>query len=228
MEDLNKKDLEKVFSNVRESYRLLYEYQKRVLDLVKFIGNQLNYSYSGGWPIFSEPCPKRGKGSLDNWAWDWLNMYAYGFHFGENKEGIKFEIRIYSDTGFYDNTTDKKISVDKFNSGEDSKTKLVLIVSREEWNINKMLENFNSRTNKYKLLKELKNLQWSQSSKALTLRDLNSQWIEFCKNSSNTICAKSYDLSSFLNEETITEQLEDFGEYCFETCGIDIGYSSKA
>ena len=197
MEDLNKKDLEKVFSNVRESYRLLYEYQKRVLDLVKFIGNQLNYSYSGGWPIFSEPCPKRGKGSLDNWAWDWLNMYAYGFHFGENKEGIKFEIRIYSDTGFYDNSTDKKISVDKFNSVEDSKTKLVLIASSKGWHIDKMLEAFNSENDKYQL----------------TDKD-------------NNICAKSYDLSDFLNEEKTKEQLQNFSEYCFKKCGIDMKYSS--
>jgi len=197
VEDLNKKDLEKVFSNVRESYRLLYEYQKRVLDLVKFIGNQLNYSYSGGWPIFSEPCPKRGKGSLDNWAWDWLNMYAYGFHFGENKEGIKFEIRIYSDTGFYDNSTDKKISVDKFNSVEDSKTKLVLIASSKGWHIDKMLEAFNSENDKYQL----------------TDKD-------------NNICAKSYDLSDFLNEEKTKEQLQNFSEYCFKKCGIDMKYSS--
>jgi len=44
-----------------------------------------------------------------------------------------------------------------------------------------------SNHNLTRLLAKLKNLQWSQSSKHLTLKDFNYQWIEFCKKSKEEI-----------------------------------------
>jgi len=105
MENITKSTMNDVFLNVRKAYRLLFDYQTRLLSLGKYIGDYFSCSYYGGWPLFSDASPKAGKGSLGNWAWDWLNLYAYAFYFGSkeiNDEEIFFEIRIYSDTGFFD------------------------------------------------------------------------------------------------------------------------------
>lgn len=67
--------------NVRHAYRLLHDYQRLVLDSLKFIGNQLGFHYRGGWNKYCGGAPRDGKGSLDNWAWDWLGLYFYEFHF---------------------------------------------------------------------------------------------------------------------------------------------------
>jgi len=188
MENINKEKLNDVFFNVRKAYRLLYEYQSKILNLAKFIGDYYSYSYYGGWPLYSGACPKAGKGALDNWAWDWLNMYAYAFHFGSKQiqdENVFFEIRIYSDTGFYDSQVKEPLKIETFTTEKVSKTKIVLIASNLEWNPNKLLENFNSETDEYNIRSE----------------DLN-------------ICAKSYNLEDFLNEETTIIALNNFSEYC--------------
>ncbi len=89
--------------DVRKAYRLLFLYQKRVMELVQFMGDTLSFNYKGGWSWFSANTPSKGKGSLENWAWDWLNMYFYEFNFSSkeiNKNKINFSILLQSDTGF--------------------------------------------------------------------------------------------------------------------------------
>jgi hypothetical protein len=78
-------DFENALIDVRKAYRLLYLYQRRVMDLVQFIGDSLTFRYAGGWSWFSDNTPKGGKGSLENWAWDWINMYFYEFNFSAKK-----------------------------------------------------------------------------------------------------------------------------------------------
>jgi len=188
METMTKEKLSEVFFNVRKAYRLLFEYQSKILSLAKFIGDYFSYSYSGGWPLLSNACPTKGKGRLENWAWDWLNMYAYAFHFGSKQiqeENVIFEIRIYSDTGFYDSQTEDPLKIEAFTRENKSKTKIVLIASNLNWDPDKLLENFNSKTNEYSIRNE-----------------------EF------NMCAKSYDLEEFLSEETTINALKDFSEYC--------------
>jgi len=190
METINKDKLKEVFLNVRKAYRLLFEYQTKVLNLAKYIGDYFSYSYIGGWPLFSDACPKPGKGYLDNWSWDWLNMYAYAFYFGSKQikdEKVSFEIRIYSDTGFYDSPYSEtdKIKIETFENVENSKTKLVLIASNLGWEPNELLKNFTSKKNEY------------------TLAD-----------DENNVCAKSYDLEDFIDEENTNNKLKDFIEFC--------------
>jgi hypothetical protein len=90
-------DFENMIINVRSSFRLLYSFNRRILDLMKYIGKKFNIPYCGGWSKFSASSPKDGKGSLNNWGWDWLNLYLYEFHFC--KENISFSIILQSDTG---------------------------------------------------------------------------------------------------------------------------------
>ena len=74
-------DIDKITLEARKAYRFLFEYQAHILDLMKFIQSSYGLKYIGGYSMFSNSTPQRGKGNLDNWSWDWLNMYFYQFAF---------------------------------------------------------------------------------------------------------------------------------------------------
>jgi hypothetical protein len=133
-----------ILLNVRKAYRLLFEYQKRILDLVSFIGGSFGFSYRGGYPKFSNPSPQKGKGNLNNWSWDWLNMYCYQFAFGSKKTNdttIAFAVVLINDTGYYQSNNTKQIhqtNVSAFDRVENSQSKLVLVAGKntqqvQEW-----------------------------------------------------------------------------------------------
>lgn len=113
---------------VRKAYRLLFDYQRRILDLMKFIGETYNLSYTNGKPLFSG----RGSNNLNNWAWDWIYMYCYDFRFGgkEKDNPIQFSVILKNDSGYYDANLENKISalnIEQFTAVEDSKTELIFI-----------------------------------------------------------------------------------------------------
>lgn len=188
MANLEKKDLQELFHDVRVSYRLLFEYQTRILNLMRFIGDYFSYSYKGGHPLFSSPPLKNGRGALDRWAWDWLNMYNYAFYFGRknlNGVDINFSVDLYSDTGAFDRNINRleKLKVDTFDSVENSKTKLILIAWKEGDFVSELLKNFNRHRTEFIAENKLH-------------------------------VAKAYDLVDFIDQDEIEKQLEDFNNFC--------------
>ena len=132
----SKQDIDQALADVRRAYRLLHDYQRAALDAAAYIGSQLDLTYAGGYPFFSDCAPRPGKGSLDCWAWDWLNMVLYGFDFYRSVgEGsfIRLTIWLFSDTGFYlsDDTNCEKTDVATFASVECSGTKVGFLIYRE-------------------------------------------------------------------------------------------------
>ena len=81
-------NIKDTLQEARKAYRFLYDYQKRILDLVSYIGGKYGFRYRGGYSKFSNSSPRDGKGNLGNWAWDWLNLYFYEFNF-EPKRQVK-------------------------------------------------------------------------------------------------------------------------------------------
>jgi hypothetical protein len=124
---------------VRKSYRLLFEYQKRILNLVDYIGKKYGLNYDGGYPKFSSVAPRNGSGNLNLWAWDWLNMYYYEFHFGNKKSGddtLFFSIFVINDNGFFKANNETKInktSISKFSDIVDSDSELVFVIGKNLW-----------------------------------------------------------------------------------------------
>jgi len=129
-------NIQQVLLDVRKSYRFLYQYQKRILDLISFIGGKYSRQYSGGWPKFSKAAPRNGGGDLGCWAWDWLNMYFYEFHF-ESENKVSFSIFLLNDTGYFqannENKSVKRTSVSKFTDVENSESKLIFVVGKNLW-----------------------------------------------------------------------------------------------
>ena len=189
-------DIESVLVDVRKSYRTLYTYQKMVLDLAKYIGDRLSFSYAGGWPKFSGDSPRTGKGALHQSSWDWLNMYYYDFHFSPRSQqasSLKFSIQLISDTGYWLSHTEyfNNKKVERYESPESSGTKLVFILGKDVWTPDLVLK-------KYENLKTL----------------IGSTEPLFEHMGSGSMLFQVFDLKDFLNADDTDRQLDRFIASC--------------
>ena len=103
MNSTNKPNSNDVFLNVRKAYRLLHDYQRMVLDAVRYIETQLDIPYRNGFTTFAEYLSS-GNTKLDQDSWDWLPMIGYEFNFFkelEEKAYLSLSLFIISDTGWY-------------------------------------------------------------------------------------------------------------------------------
>lgn len=206
-------NLEEILKDVRSSYRLLYEFQRRILDIVdysmKFYGRQ----FHAGYPKYSNETPKKTKVKLSFWSWDWLNMYLYNFtsnFLTINENEYHFSIFLVSDTGYFTakqqedrnekvlsqrkgkNNLIDKTDIEKFESVEKSESKLIFIVGKNLW----VLEDvFDDNFNNPKLITEKQGKYEKGDGKMIF---------------------KSYGISSFKNEEATIKNLIDFKKYCHD------------
>lgn len=130
-----KEKLETAFLDVRKAYRLLFHYQKRVLNLIDFISKELGFEYKGGYPIHMDPSPNRGGGDLYISPWNWLNMYAYQFRMKSQKIGrktISLAIYLQSDSGAPYKTHYSMDELDKYDNIEQSRTRLHFLLTDKE------------------------------------------------------------------------------------------------
>lgn len=209
MESTN--NLTQLLQDVRSSYRLLYQYQKRILDIVDFSNKYYGRKFHAGWSKFSNATPKAKKVALDLWSWDWLNLYMYNFtsdYFTENEDKYHFAILLVSDTGYF-NTQQKelvndselnqrkgrsnrtqKIDVENFASTEESESKLIFIAGKNLWECEDIFkDNFNDP----QLLLEASG--------------------KYEKNDGKMIF-KAYNITQFQNKEATKINLDDFKKYC--------------
>lgn len=187
---LSKPDFEEVLTDVRSAYRLVYLYQRKVLDVVRIIGNKLQFSYHRGYPKFSDPSITRGKEGLDDWAWDWLNLYLYEFNFETkelDKHKIDFSVVLQSDSGAYLSGAEAT-DIEKFESPGRSSSRLFFITGKNYW------EDVDG------IIEELAK---------------NSECVEEIRMKRNAgMLFKSYDLKEFMNEEKIDRSVEAFINLC--------------
>jgi len=130
-----KNEIEAALVDVRKAYRLLYDYQRSALDAAKYVGSKLGVEYKGGYSHFSNSSPKDRKGSLENWAWDWLNLMFYEFHFQgqlSDKSDINLSIWLFSDTGYFvsNHAAPDKRDINTFALPENSATKMGFLFYR--------------------------------------------------------------------------------------------------
>lgn len=189
-----------ILVEVRKAYRLLFDYQTKLLSLVKFIGGRFGYTYSGGFPKFSGNAPREGKGNLDSWSWDWLNLYFHEFHFGEKVNAIgdklTFSVFILIDDGYFqtfdkNGGTAKRLNVDKFEKVEFSKSKLILVVGYNCW----LGEAYFVENN------------WCNQKFTLEEKGLH-------KDEKGKMFFKSYPLQNFFDEVDVKMKLNDFEKEC--------------
>ena len=179
-------------SQVRKAYRLLYDYQARILDLVSYCGSKMKFSYNGGISKFSNVTPRNGKGNLGLWSWDWLNMYFYQFQFKEQMihgNNLYFSIFLVSDSGYFEegSNAEGKIDIDDFLSPEKSTTKLLFLVGKNG----------------------LKDMWEGWNSKKFVNQDLSIKEFDGGK-----MILKSFQLEDFIDEPTTINTLKQFQALC--------------
>jgi hypothetical protein len=189
-----KNNIENGILQIRKAYRLLFDYQTRILDLMSYIEGKTDFSFHSGWPLYSYASPKKGKGSLNLWSWDWLNFYYYHFHFGSiKKEGNAFYFGIthMADTGFFESQSQNpdKRNLKDYKNCEDSGSKLIFVVGLNLWE-DAWGDNWNN--------KDFTNKPEGEKN----------------DEKGGKIIFKSYDLKDFQSEESTEKILKDFQEYC--------------
>ena len=106
-------NLSNALLDVRRAHRILYAYQRRMLDLVHFIQSKLDMPKFRGFKHFSNPIYGRSKGHSrlniwhNMWAWDYLYSYLFEYYLGKKETGdkrhdYKLSLIQYSDTGYFD------------------------------------------------------------------------------------------------------------------------------
>ena len=139
------KEIDNIFVDVRNAFRLLNRYQKRILQIVSYIREQTAYTDMWGKKDWysneigkrrNSPDPEYAKLSVgkDMWGWDFLYGYIFEYYFGRqriNKKNVEMSIFQISDDGFFISSQDKKhmTDVSSFESVESSHSYLVLLVT---------------------------------------------------------------------------------------------------
>lgn len=199
MDKLDSTQINDVLKDVRSSYRLIALYQKRLLDIVKYVANGYNVSFNSGWSKFSNAASNGNRANINNWSWDWLSLYLYEFNLGGIEiENDRYNLKIVhqADTGYYDANEDKKISkqnVDQFADSSVSSTRLFFVISKNDNGC--PIKN---------ILKD--NLKAQDNTKIV-----NGNWL-----------AIPYDLERFSSQESTDLVLDEFDNECKSTFGVNI------
>lgn len=182
--------MKELLIEVKKAYRLLFDYQNRILDLMDFIGKTYEIDFSAGYSQYSRVVRK--KGQLHNWAWDWLPMYYYEFFFEEEKAGaghLRLSVFLLNDSGFYDSSKDNKsahkLDISSYKPIEETKTQLIFLAGKDFW-----WDDWDKNTNS---LPRLENEGKAENG---------------------DLVYKKYNLERFGNEDDTMKQLEDFSKFC--------------
>jgi hypothetical protein len=200
MDKLNTTEINEALKDVRNAYRLLALYQKRLLDIVKYASNSYNATFNSGWSKFSNAAGHGNRASIDKLSWDWLSLYLYEFNLGTivkiGTDKYHFKIVHQADTGFYDARVDKKImheNVQEFSDANMSVTRLFFVISKNDNGcpMQHMLNGNLKAIDNNKIVKE--------------------NWL-----------AVPYNLQRFSSQMQTDSVLNEFNAICKETFGINL------
>jgi len=202
---LTKDNFNQAMCDVRKAHRLIYAYQRKVLDLTYFIKSKLGFPEYSGNRLFCNPIAKKrdSYASLnifrDMWAWDFLYSYVFEYYFGEKSPKnckIVMSIIQVSDTGFYD-TDDSPTELTTFASEDTSMSKLIFVVEKKD---KKKQSDWNK--------------DWIGKEVYYNHKRMSANHTRDCLNHDGNIqIIYSFPFDRFLNEETTIAALEEFVKY---------------
>lgn len=190
------KSIESLLVDVRKSYRFIYEYQRRVMDLITFIGGYWDFVYEKGEPVFCRPPSHKKINPSVNWAWDFLLFYNYNFVYTSKDLGswknLKLMLNIVSDNGFYETDSNaSRLNINSFEASEVSKTELHIILKSTgvEW--------------------------FDYQSKQYSAKNGDDTYVNKDEKSSTIIIGQKFNLTQLTNEGDVLRSLNMFEELCF-------------
>lgn len=219
---ITKSELEKAMCDLRKAHRLIYEYQNRMLQLMRYIRNKFSLSNEiAGNKRFSKPIGKTRYYSAEYreanlkllngmWAWDFLYSYEFEYHFGSSvdkklKKEFSFSVVQVSDSGYYESGMQGKSHTDtkSFADCEDSSSCLIFVFESVP----------NSKKSEY---------SWDIENAISTLLSSAKKREIKQSNGEKSFVACKYDIHNFLNHTTTDKILEEFAAIVKEQSSITL------
>ena len=220
-------NLSNALLDVRRAHRILYAYQRRMLDLVHFIQSKLDMPKFRGFKHFSNPIYGRSKGHSrlniwhNMWAWDYLYSYLFEYYLGKKETGdkrhdYKLSLIQYSDTGYFDKEEeatraetkktfkpeeDPRLELEKFKPEEESGSKLLFFLE------------YNPKGSEW-AWKDGPYLRRIILDKKVGSKGHTKEVRSTTSGGKQILC--SFPLERFINMEATLEVLSEFRSYCQE------------
>ena len=205
-------NLSNALLDVRRAHRILYSYQRRMLDLVHFIQSKLDMREFRGIKHFSKPIYGRSIGHTPlniwptMWAWDYLYSYLFEYYLGEKEAGdklhnYKLSLIQYSDTGYFDQDGQKRGRISEFGSEEESSSKLLFFLE------------YKSKDSEW-VWKDGSYMERIVLDKKVGSKEHKKEVRYTSTGVKQILC--SFPLERFINMEATLEVLREFRSYCQE------------
>lgn len=197
MEDIT--EIQNALCDVRKAHRIIYAYQKRMMDIVRFIGQKFDFNTIEGYKHFSNGASRKIYNGT--WAWDYIYTYLYEYYIGtkDTEDGaMEYSISIfqYSDTGFFEKEKSSRTNLSTFLNEEESASKFLFFLE----------------------IKPKKSPWWWKIKEVINNKEFASKnhTITILKKGESTIVLYSVPIEKFINESSALEVLNQFCTFCKE------------
>lgn len=210
------KELDNVFTDVRIAFRLLYQYQNRVLNIINYIREQTPFTdmWGGKWfsnPIRTRKSPDKDYANLniwkDMWSWDFLYGYMFDYYFGSTKikkKDIEMSIMQVSDDGYFlSNVSSASLTdLSTFADAEDSHSYIVLNVGWDKW-----MSDDKNDDDLWAFMCDF----FANKDDCKVIKEKNCFFI-----------TKRYQMQKFVNQDATDIIIRDYGKLVYDTVGIKL------
>lgn len=220
-----KTEIDNIFIDVRNAFRLLTRYQKRILHIVTYIREQTPYTEMWGsksW--YSNEIGKRGNSPdpeyaklrvyKDMWGLDFLYGHFFEYYFGKTRiEGHNVEMSLFqvSDDGYFiSKMKDKHMpDVSSYASAEESHSYIIFNVSvyttenAQLWLKNPEFPNDKGKDLLTKFLESSQDISVTGTEKEHTI-------------------LKKYEMQLFTSQESTNAVISDFAKIAKDYTGVEL------
>ncbi len=219
------KEIDNIFVDVRNAFRLLNNYQERVINIVSYIREQTPFTDMWGSKWFSNEIRKRNDSPdtdyaklriyKDMWGWDFLYGYFLEYYFGQeriDKKNVEMSIFQISDDGYFISNQERrqKNNTSSFEASELSHSYLILNVA--------------IYTTKYTelWLKDLSNPNDEYVDFLMKFLSSSSEKIITKNKKGEVAIVKKYVMQRFATQDGADTVIRDFGNIVKEQTGVKL------
>lgn len=220
MATLSPIEIKEALVDIRKAHRLLFEYQRRIMDVMYFVQDKLRFpSNLTGNRLFFDPIryvrSSYGQFNVHEiWAWDFIYSYIFEFYLGSKtckKEGRSFRCDLsvveVSDTGYLESRELNKDfrETNSYLSPESASSVLIFMVQTkpEEVEENIWQDRFYVRCKVEEMFTDKKN--------------------ELVEEKGDIVfCAKKYYISDFFNQRNAETTVQEFIELVKRNTGVEM------
>lgn len=224
------REIDNIFVNVRNAFRLLNRYQKRVLDIVNYIKEQTPFARMTGQKWYSNPIKTKQTdyAKLDvyhnMWGWDFLYGYIFEYYFDDiERAGKRIGMSIFqiSDDGFFISEASSKhmTDIESFVPADESHSYLVFNVTiknaggnTDMWLADTPYPASTPRKNQEPAWRDFLTRFLSSSIPDKIIKGPNEE----------TTILKKYEMQRFATQQSADDAIRDFARMTKEQTGVSL------